>query len=213
MTPEPSESPRADYHHGNLPVALVAAARRIVQSQGVDALSLRAVAREAKVSHGAPYHHFAGKAEMLAAVATEGFDAMVAAIQAEQSLRPADDFRGRVVAVGTAYVTFAREFPAIFRLMFRPELTRPSVYPPLQEAEARTFGTLVEAIAACQASGDLPGADPLPAALACWSAVHGFSLLWIEGVIAETPLGAQPFEQLALELMGYIMRGVSAPPP
>jgi AcrR family transcriptional regulator len=207
------DPPRPDYHHGNLPAALVQAAREIVESQGVDALSLRRVARQAKVSHGAPYHHFAGKAELLAAVAADGFDQMLAAIRAEQAKYDSDDHFGRVVAVGAAYVTFARQSPAIFRLMFRPELTHPNDYPPLKEAEARTFGSLVDAIIACQQAGLLPGSDPLPPSLAAWSTVHGFATLWIEDVLAETPLGAQSFETMAPELLKFIMLGLAAPRP
>ncbi len=208
MTDAPESHP--DYHHGNLPAALVDAARRIIEADGVDALSLRAVARRAGVSHAAPYHHYPNKAAMVAAVAASGFDEMLSTIRGEQAKYPADDHLGRVVAVGTAYVTFARQSPAIFKLMFRPELTRPDDYPPLKEAEARTFGSLVEAITICQMRGLLPGANPLPLSLAAWSTVHGFATLWIEDVLAETPLGAMPFEQLAPDLLRFIMLGLAA---
>jgi AcrR family transcriptional regulator len=199
-----------DYHHGNLPAALVQAARQIIEAEGVDALSLRAVARRAGVSHAAPYHHYPNKAAMVAAVAASGFDEMLAVIRAEQANFAPDDSLGRVVAIGTAYVTFARRSPAIFKLMFRPELTRPDDYPPLKEAEARTFGSLLEAISVCQAEGKLPGADPLPLSLAAWSTVHGFATLWIEDVLAETPLGSLPFEDMAPELLRFIMLGLAA---
>lgn len=171
---------------------------------------MRAVTRQAEVSHTAPYHHFAGKAAILAAVAAAGFDELLAAIRAEQANYAADDHHGRVVAIGAAYVTFARRSPAIFRLMFRPELTRPNEYPPLKEAEGRTFGSLVEAIVACQTAGVLPGRDPMPPSLAAWSTVHGFATLWIEDVLCETPLGAQPFESMAPELLKFIMLGLSS---
>ena len=210
MTESADSQRRSDYHHGNLPTALVKAAREIVETQGVDAVSLRAVTRQANVSHGAPYHHFAGKAAILAAVAAAGFDELRSAIRTEQANYAPDDYYGRVVAVGAAYVTFARRCPAIFRLMFRPELTRPNNYPPLKEAEARTFGCLVEAIVVCQTAGLLPGRDPLPPSLAAWSTVHGFATLWIEDVLGETPLGGQSFESMAPELLKFIMLGLSS---
>lgn len=57
------------YHHGDLSRALVDAARKILETEGPAALSLRAVAREAGVSPAAPYHHFKDKNDLLEAVA------------------------------------------------------------------------------------------------------------------------------------------------
>jgi AcrR family transcriptional regulator len=189
--------PKAAYHHGDLWQALVKAGLVIVRRDGVEALSLRAVARQAKVSHSAPYHHFGGKAELLAAVAAAGFDLMVEAIgQAAAEARPAcglDALR----AVGGGYLSFAARDPAVFRLMFRPELTRPSEHPVLLEAEAQAFGKLIEAIAIAQSTGELPGENPLPIAAICWSMVHGLSMLHVEQVLQETPLGEIPIEELA----------------
>ena len=198
------------YHHGDLGTALLAAARGIVEHEGVGELSLRAVARRAGVSHSAPYHHFADKAALLAAVAAAGFDQLVSEIEGEQRRRSPDDYAGKVVAVGTAYVRFALQNPAIFRLMFRPELTLPARHAELRAAESRAFGTLVAALAECQARGLVPGTDPLPAAMSCWSTVHGFSMLWIDQVTAETPLGELPLDRLAQHVLETIMHGVVA---
>jgi AcrR family transcriptional regulator len=204
------------YHHGHLRSALLAAARSIVEQEGVAELSLRAVARRAGVSHSAPYHHFADKAAVLAAVAAAGFEELVGEIEAEQRRGLRENSVGKVVAVGTAYVRYAIAHPAIFRLMFRPELTLPAEHPELREAESRAFGTLVAALAECQANGLVPGADPLPAAMSCWSTVHGFAMLWIDQVAAETPLGQLPLDRLAQHVLQTIMVGVStfqAEPP
>jgi AcrR family transcriptional regulator len=110
------EAPRR-YHHGDLSRALVAAGRQILERDGPDALSLRAVAREAGVSPAAPYHHFKDKAELLEAVAHEGWEELGGAIK---------EARGRVDApgaapgeIGVAYVTFARKNPALYRIMYR----------------------------------------------------------------------------------------------
>lgn len=201
---------RTEYHHGNLPTALVQAARQIIEEQGVEALSLRAAARKALVSHGAPYHHFTNKAAMLAAVATEGFQELAEAILREQWQYTQDDYLGRVVAVGRAYLDFAIRAPAVFRLMFRPELIRPWEHAELRSAESRAFNCLSAAIAECQAHGQLPGNDPLLLSLAAWSSVHGFASLWIEGVLAETPLKDARFDEVSPELLRYIMLGLSS---
>src|ERR1700744_2632302 len=109
-----SAEPAKPYHHGDLSRALVAAGRRILEAEGPDALSLRAVAREAGVSPAAPYHHFKDKGELLDAVAGEGWhmlDDTIARVRAEAA-SPAD----ALDEIGVAYVCFARDNPAIYRV-------------------------------------------------------------------------------------------------
>ena len=98
------------YHHGDLRRALVEAARRLLEAEGPSALSLRAVAREAGVSPAAPYHHFKDKAELLDAVASEGWDMLNESMSAAK-----DSVEGRqqLTALGIAYVCFARDNPAL----------------------------------------------------------------------------------------------------
>lgn len=203
---------KAGYHHGDLRRALVEAGLAIVRSQGVEALSLRAVARRAKVSHSAPYHHFHDKANLLAAVAAAGFDLLTATIESTATRAQVRTGIEALRAVGQGYLTFAFENAAIFRLMFRPELTRPADHPVLQEAEARTFGKLMEAITLCQQLGELPGRDPLPPAASCWSMVHGLAVLHVEQVLAETPLGKVPIKKLVELIVETAIAGVRARP-
>ncbi|THD64379.1 TetR/AcrR family transcriptional regulator [Phenylobacterium sp.] len=104
------------YHHGDLRRALIDAASRLLEAEGPSALSLRAVAREAGVSPAAPYHHFKDKGELLEAVAGEGWtllDGAIAKARAEAAT-PAD----ALDEIGVAYVCFARENPAIYRVMY-----------------------------------------------------------------------------------------------
>src|SRR5215472_9150698 len=91
------------YHHGDLRRALVDAARRILEAEGPTALSLRAVAREAGVSPAAPYHHFKDKAELLDAVAQEGWEMLDASMaKAREDAEPRD----KLTALGISYVCF-----------------------------------------------------------------------------------------------------------
>jgi AcrR family transcriptional regulator len=109
-----SNPPEArSYHHGDLRRALVEAARRLVESEGSAAMSLRAVAREAGVSPAAPYHHFKDKSELMDAVAAEGW-ALLSAELFEASKKNPDD----PLAAGVAYVLFARARPALYRTMY-----------------------------------------------------------------------------------------------
>src|SRR5437667_11582746 len=104
------------YHHGDLSRALVEAARRILEAEGPAALSLRAVAREAGVSPAAPYHHFKDKGELLEAVAQEGWEMLDQVIgKAKADARsPAD----ALDEIGVGYVCFARENPALYRVLY-----------------------------------------------------------------------------------------------
>ncbi|MFY9316774.1 MAG: helix-turn-helix domain-containing protein, partial [Burkholderiales bacterium] len=77
-----SRSRKRSYHHGDLPAALLQAAGKILEKEGVEALALRTLARRTGVSHGAPYRHFRDRESLLAALAAEGF-AMLGRAQRE----------------------------------------------------------------------------------------------------------------------------------
>src|SRR5271154_4854029 len=99
------------YHHGDLRRALLEAAMVIVERDGPNALTLRAVAREAGVSPAAPYHHFKDKGELLFAISKEGFRRLklaMANVNAPISTH----------AMGVAYVEFAHTNPALYRVMY-----------------------------------------------------------------------------------------------
>lgn len=104
------------YHHGDLSRALVQAGRRILERDGASAMSLRAVAREAGVSPAAPYHHFKDKTELLDSVAHEGWLELGATISKARAHAP--NVREALTAIGVAYVCFARENPALYRVMY-----------------------------------------------------------------------------------------------
>lgn len=177
------------YHHGDLRRALLDASLTLVEESGIGALSLREVARKAGVSHNAPYHHFADKGALMAAIAHDGFQRLAAAMAAARDSVDDDDPMGRLEACGVAYVTFAVRSPAHFRVMFRPELADYSCHPELKQAATPPFETLVHAIEACQRAGVAPPGDPMPLVLTCWSAVHGLSALWLDGPLSQDPKG------------------------
>lgn len=200
--------PREHYHHGHLRDALIEAGLAIVEDEGVDAVSLRAVARRANVSHSAPYHHFASKAELLAALAAAGFDRLVLAIQQEIAKAQAEDPINQLRAIGRAYMHFAARNPSVFSLMFRPELTKPADHPLLQEAEARAFGTLMQTITLCQQANQLPASDPFQLAVCAWSSVHGLATLQVEQVLNETPLGSYAWKKLVETVNEFVIAGL-----
>jgi AcrR family transcriptional regulator len=170
------------YHHGDLPRALLSAALTIVESRGSEALTVRAAARLARVSQTAPYRHFANKEAILAAVAEEGFRSLIAAMAHEAAL--ADSPVQRLRAVGLAYVTFATDHSAHFRVMFGREMADRSASSSLRQISTDTFNVVVDVISDCQRAGLVRSEEPAAdLALTAWSTVHGLSTLLVNGVL------------------------------
>src|ERR1700730_3869300 len=140
-----SASAPRPYHHGDLSRALVAAGRRILEAEGPTALSLRAVAREAGVSPAAPYHHFKDKSELLDAVAEEGWRELGDAIAKGRAA--ATDPRLALNEIGVAYVAFARQNPALYRLMYHAACNR-SMMPDKAKGEDSGYGQVRAALTA-----------------------------------------------------------------
>ncbi len=130
------DMPRRPYRHGNLPNAMRAAARAILDEAGPDAVGLRETARRVGVSATAAYRHFTSKEDLLASVAAEGFRELAASMELAAS-EP-----DPLIAVGLAYVEFALQKRGLFRLMFGPILVERAKYPLLNEAAGAAFDIL-----------------------------------------------------------------------
>lgn len=168
------------YHHGDLRQALITAALTLLQNKDARSLSLREVAREAGVSHTAPYRHFADKAALLAAIAQEGFTEfgsyLNAALTPDQPVKSLQD-------TGVAYVRYALDHPTHFRVMF-------SSFPPNEPTDSelyivskRTFQILVNVIKSGQAAGVMKAGDPDALALEKWAMVHGLAMLLLDEML------------------------------
>jgi AcrR family transcriptional regulator len=160
---------RRPYHHGDLKNALLKAAREILEEESLSALSLRAVARRAGVSHAAPYRHFPNHEALLVELAIEGFAELKAeiAVAAQQPAVESD----RIANLGAAYMRFVARRPALARLMFGPQLPNRERFPALASA-ADAIGTEIGAALHDSALG-----------LSVWAAVHGLAMLILENVI------------------------------
>lgn len=195
------------YHHGNLRHALLHAALQLIAESGPEAFTLREVARRAGVSHNAPYRHFHDKADLLAAVAIEGFERLTASMQQAMSRGATACERFRLS--GEGYVRFAQQYPQHLRVMFDVPASKkaPAAY---GEAARRAFQTLLDAVLALQAEGVLPPGDPMPPAFAAWSAVHGLAKLAASGHL---PLDASAALDFTAYLTAVITAGLTQPPP
>jgi AcrR family transcriptional regulator len=148
---------------------VVGAARATLEEDGVDHLSLRALARKLGVTAPALYAYVEDRDDLLAAVATDHFESLLDRFaEVPDDTAPLD----RIRELGRTYVEHALASPALFRLMFR--------YPPRAVAgidpfppAARAFEAAASATAAAVESGDLVVEDVALASMTMWAAVHG----------------------------------------
>jgi AcrR family transcriptional regulator len=178
MSDEPA-SPRR-YHHGNLREALVHSAEAELQEHGLEQFSLRGVAKRAGVSHAAPAHHFGDTTGLLTALATVGFERLVAFKDREQAAAVADSV-SQLVAAGLGYVAFAEAHPALFHLMFtsrRPDFADPA----LCAAGETAYRLLVEDVRRVAADAGIEDEGAVEARIAAtWALAHGLADLVIAG--------------------------------
>jgi AcrR family transcriptional regulator len=180
-TPRAASAEDAPYHHGALRDALLRAAERVLEREGLAGLTLRAVAREAGVSHAAPTHHFGDLSGLVSELAAIGFRQFNSAMA--ESCMPETPYPAKGLARARAYVAYAKAHPGMYGLMFRTErldYSRPS----LHEAAEASFAGLAHAIAASRHEQITEEALTLEQAAAiarAWSLVHGFTMLLLDG--------------------------------
>ncbi len=155
---------------------VVRTAREQLERDGVEQLSLRAVARELGVTAPALYLYVQDRDDLLAAVATEHFERLVERFDAVDEADPLQ----RIRALCHAYVDHARESPTLFALMFRyPPRPVPEVdaFPPAE----RAFAVAAAATADAVESGALRVPDATEAGVVMWCAVHGVAEVVLSG--------------------------------
>lgn len=174
-----------NYHHGSLKEALVSAGLRALARENGPELSLRALAGEVGVTVTAAYRHFPSKSDLLLELAAAGFEEMRRRLLAASAKSDPLTTLHQLHSVGEVYVQFARECPALFRLMF----DRRGAFDTndrLKQSSAAAFNVLLECVAAVR--GELPQSPhAMKASLAAWSLVHGYAMLTLEGYMDALP--------------------------
>ena len=209
-TPATPPTPaRGSYHHGALREELITASLQLIEAEGIGAVSLRRVAREAGVSPGAPYHHFADRSALLAAITVRGSALLEQELHQarDQAATPADAL---AALIGT-YVRFAGQNPAYIHLMLRPELSHPENHPEVQAAGEGAIALLTEVVRDCQAEGSAPPGDPATLTGLVWALSIGIVTLWLDGPLEArcVDLGTTPQELTAriTALLTSMLRG------
>ncbi len=167
------------YHHGNLRTALLEQAERTVRERGVGELSLRELARDVGVSHGAPRRHFADRQALLDALAEAGFARLGADLR-RAAERAGTDFQGRLRATATAYVHFATRDAALLELMFAVKHGSGA----LDEAAERAFSVMIALIEQGQLEGAIEAGPPERVGLVLFATIQGIAALVAGGIVS-----------------------------
>jgi AcrR family transcriptional regulator len=179
------------YHHGALRAALIAEALKVLESEGMNGLSLRGLAEATGVSKTAPYRHFADKRDLLISLAAEGFrmfaDALEAAVGANPPLETADSLAG-IRSLYRAYIDFAQSRPELYRLMFS-KLGYSLHSEACRLNSMRALGTLTQSIEEAQRAGWRSRQDPRALVLSVFAGVHGWAGLLLDGLVPEGFIG------------------------
>ena len=206
---------RDAYHHGDLRSALIAAARTLLERDGPEAISLRAVARAVGVSQTAPYNHFRSREHLLATLAESGFREL----EASQRAAAADTATtgARLDALGRAYVAFARAHPQLYRLMFGVGIADWNAHPDAVEAKKAAYRPVRDALVAHLAAGGDDRPETVEtASVVAWALVHGLATLLIDRALVpkeDDPDGDRLIARVTAWFSAGLNRAAGVNPP
>lgn len=196
-----------NYHHGDLRTALIDAASELIVDSGPKALTIRAVAKQVGVSHGAPYRHFNDKDDLLVAVVERGFELLEEAMsnaKGAASDSPLDQF----AASGEAYFSFARSYPAYYRAMFSGDLLSGRNETVLQHTSAGAFLNIEGYLLQCQEMGVVKKDDKMLQSIAIISMIHGFVSLLNDNRLNHLLEGKYSDKEAWDFLVGSVFQGI-----
>lgn len=201
----------ANYHHGNLRLALLDAAIDQIKEHGVEKLSMRGIARIVGVSQTAPYRHFEDKNHLLSEVATQAFAELYEVSMA--AINPSDSPINNIHATGLVYLQYAMNNPEKYRVIFGSRIQNRQSYPSMIEAGEKSFQILIDQVERGIEAGDFIPGCALILANTLWTQVHGAASLILDGFYIDREL-PMPFDDF---LKAQIMIGSRAlllnPPP
>lgn len=193
MDVKASTRKKSGFHHNDLRRNLIEVAIEAVEREGAANINIRVLAKELGVTHVALYRHFKDKADLLTAVAEEGFKKLHGMQINARDAAGEDPLEG-MIAMGQAYIDFARSHTNLFSFMFSKEaLTR-------QDPQG-TLADVIAQIGKCQAAGQMIKAPPAKIVGAIVSAPHGFAAFSALGWMTVRDEGAEPPSARALLLL------------
>ena len=181
----------------DLRAELLRTSRKLLDESGPSALSMREVARRAGCTHQAPYHYFANREAILAALVREGFDELADRLASAREGLEGTGRRAVLTASGNAYVEFALRRPGVFRVMFRPDVCDPERFPEVVRASERARDELARL--ARRVAGE---ETSLEMEVLFWSGVHGLASLLLDGPLVGAFGSVQERLEFAREVVG-----------
>ena len=174
---------RERYHHGDLRESLIVSAEEILREKGVAAFSLREAARRTGVSPAAPAHHFGDTRGLLTAVAARGFRRLTDELGAALEGVPAER---RLKAIGSRYLKFACDNPALFSMMWMRDLVEPDDEEYVTAGRA-AFNVFERAATGSDMAPATAPRTPGATLIAAWAMLHGLARLKLEGALVNVP--------------------------
>jgi len=195
---------------------LIRTTATMLEEGGLKAVTMRALSARIGISHAAPYRHFRHKAALMAAVAEDGFDRLAEQLERLDGAWGGEPLeRFRTSACG--YVRFAVDNPELYMLMFGKESAGDATLPRLAPPAQRILSTLQKMIRDCQSHGLFRRENPVNQAAFAWAAVHGLSLLMINGLAdnptasGECPPPQVSHRELTEITIGFLVRSFAGP--
>lgn len=183
------------YHHGNLKEELISSACIVCEADGHDRMSLRSIAKEAKVSQTAPYRHFKTKESLLAEVSTRGFTELKEILQNANAKKTLST-RDRFLEMGQTYIEFGLSKRNTYDLMHSPVIDK-TQFPELLNSAVGAFEELVCVLAELN-----PGISAKDLDIKCihyWALVHG-----LVGLLRNDSLTESEIDTKAGNAMGLV---------
>lgn len=143
------------YHHGNLKNALLERASEVIESKGVQAVSLRALARDLGVSETAPARHFKSRADLFLSLAMAGYSDATKEIAASKPMKG----RSSIHAMALAFVHWVADNPSLAATIIHPDVNRHADLT-LQAAMAQFAELVRDAVLKAHAEGWRADQDP-----------------------------------------------------
>jgi len=180
---------------------MLAKALELVEEHGPDGVSLREVARRVGVNHRAAYRHFDDKRALTAAIAEQGYLALAVALEVSWAKSEKKGPRARVLALMDAYLSFALESPARYRITFGRRVNEDGSYPALEAIAERGYTVLLKALAGMRRAP--PSREQIrDMGFSLWALAHGYlRLVWVKRIRVRPEWTVKYFRSLAAPLL------------
>lgn len=206
-----STKERRTYHHGNLRQALIDMAVQVAEESGHEELSLREVARRLGVSSGAPFRHFANRAQLMAAIAEEATVRLRICVERDLRKAPCDEL-SQLKALGRSFIQWALDKPAQFRIVSARRLYDFEASASLQVHFNEVRDRTITLISKAQQAGALPQDKPAQdLALALRATAYGLARMCVDGQLPQWKVGSKAQRAHVLALMDATVEAMSCP--